>query len=226
VLGSWDLPGARLLDLVVVMNRLRSPGGCPWDAAQTHESLVEYLVEEAYETVDAIETGDDEALREELGDLLLQVVFHARVAEEHDEPWTIDDVAAGITAKLVSRHPHVFAADEARTADEVEASWTRLKAAEKGRASVTDGIPLALPALVLAAKLLRRSADVEGVAWVDPEVEDVADSAYDDVDGEVGDLLLALVERCRLAGVDAEQELREAVRRHRARVREAEGLDG
>ena len=152
ITGSWDLPGAHLLDLVAVMDRLRSPGGCPWDAEQTHESLVEYLVEEAYETVEAIETGDDAALREELGDVLLQVAFHARIAEERDDPWSIDDVADGITAKLVRRHPHVFSDHVVRDADEVEANWRRLKAEEKGRESVTDGIPLALPALVLAGQ--------------------------------------------------------------------------
>ncbi len=224
VLGSWDLPGARLLDLVAVMDRLRSPGGCPWDAEQTHESLVEYLVEEAYETVEAIEAGDDTELREELGDLLLQVAFHARIAQEHDDPWTIDDVADGITAKLVSRHPHVFAGHEARTADEVEASWTELKRQEKGRASVTDGIPRSLPALVLAAKLLRRSARVEDVEWIAPEVQDAADRAYDAADGAVGDLLLALVARMSGTDEDPEQELRAALRRHRTRIRSAEGL--
>ena len=224
VLGSWDLPGAHLLDLVAVMDRLRSPGGCPWDAEQTHETLVEYLVEEAYETVEAIETHDDAALREELGDVLLQVAFHARIAEEHDDPWSIDDVADGITAKLVRRHPHVFADGEARTPDEVEASWKELKAAEKGRASVTDGIPEALPALVLAAKLLRRSSHVAGVDAVSPAVQAAADRAVDEVDGEVGDLLLALVARLAATDVDAEQELRGAVRRHRARIRTAESL--
>jgi XTP/dITP diphosphohydrolase len=221
--GSWDLPGAHLLDLVAVMHRLRSPGGCPWDAAQTHVSLVEYLVEEAYETVEAIEGGDDVELREELGDLLLQVVFHARIAEEHDVPWGIDDVADGITAKLVSRHPHVFADHDATTPAEVEASWKRLKAEEKGRESVTDGIPTALPALVLAAKLLRRASDVE-VAPVPEEVEVASDRAYDAVDGQVGELLLALVGRMQAAGLDAEQELRAAVRRYRDAVRAAEGL--
>ena len=224
VLGSWDLPGARLLDLVAVMDRLRSPGGCPWDAQQTHESLVEYLVEEAYETVEAIEAGDDTELREELGDLLLQVAFHARIAQEHDEPWDIDDVADGITAKLVSRHPHVFAGHEARTADEVEASWADLKKREKGRASVTDCIPKSLPALVLAAKLLRRSSAVEDVGWIAPEVEAAADRAYDAVDGDVGDLLLALVARMSSTAEDPEQSLRESIRRHRARIRTAEGL--
>ena len=226
VLGSWDLPGARLLDLVAVMDRLRSPGGCPWDAEQTHESLVEYLVEEAYETVEAIETDDDPALCEELGDLLLQVAFHARIAQEHDEPWGIDDVADGIVAKLVSRHPHVFADHDARTPAEVEASWKRLKAAEKQRESSTDGIPQALPALVLAAKLLRRTADVplpDGLG-VDPAVGLAADRAWESADGDVGDLLLALAARAHAAGVDLEQALRESLRRYRAAVRTAEGL--
>ena len=221
--GSWDLPGAHLLDLVEVMDRLRSPGGCPWDAEQTHESLVEYLVEEAYETVEAIEAQEDADLREELGDLLLQVVFHARIAQEHDQPWSIDDVADGITAKLVRRHPHVFADGAARTPDEVEASWKRLKAAEKGRASVTDGVPIALPALVLATKLLRRAGDVD-VAPVRPAVAEVAGRAYDDTAGDAGALLLGLVARMHEAGLDAEQELRGAVRRYRAEVRAAEGL--
>ena len=112
--------GEPLLELVRVMNRLRSPGGCPWDAEQTHRSLVEYLVEEAYETVEAIETDDRVALREELGDVLLQVVFHSRIAEESvDDPFSIDDVAAGIVAKLIARHPHVFGDGDALTAPQV-----------------------------------------------------------------------------------------------------------
>jgi XTP/dITP diphosphohydrolase len=222
--GSWDLPGARLLDLVAVMDRLRSPGGCPWDARQTHESLVEYLVEEAYETVEAIERGDDDELREELGDLLLQVAFHARIAEERDEdPWSIDDVAQGIVAKLVTRHPHVFGDADARTAEQVETAWAELKKAEKGRASVTDGIPLALPALVLAAKLLRRSEPV-AVEPVPPSASAAARSALDAVDGDYGVLLLALVALGRSDDVDAEAALRAAVRDLRARVRAAEGV--
>ena len=163
LVGSHDVPGARLLDLVAVMDRLRSPGGCPWDAAQTHESLVPYLVEEAYEAAEAIETGDRAAMREELGDVLLQVVFHARVAQEHPrEPFDVDEVADGIVAKLVSRHPHVFAvADgdgDARrdAAESVEVSWEVLKAAEKARSSVLDGVPAALPALARADKVLGR----------------------------------------------------------------------
>jgi XTP/dITP diphosphohydrolase len=223
VTGSWDLPGARLLDLVAVMDRLRSPGGCPWDAEQTHDSLVEYLVEEAYETVEAIETGDDDGLREELGDLLLQVVFHARMAQEHEQPWGIDEVAQGIVDKLVARHPHVFADVDAATAAEVERNWQSLKNAEKGRESVTDGIPTALPSLVLASKLLKRSKDVD-VEIAHPVVEAIADRAYDGVDGELGDLLLALVDRARFGGVDLDVELRAAARRLRSRIRAAEGL--
>ncbi len=222
--GSSDLPGAHLLDLVAVMDRLRSPGGCPWDAKQTHESLVEYLVEEAYEAVEAIETADDDELREELGDVLLQVMFHARIAQEHDAPWDIDDVADGITRKLIRRHPHVFADGDASTAAQVEASWKALKAAEKGRESVTDGIPTALPALVLAAKLLRRSADVADVDWLAPEVDEAVERALVAVDGDVGDLLLALVDRLGSTDLDAEQELRASIRTFRAAVRRAEGL--
>ena len=157
------------------------------------------------------------------------MAFHARIAEEHDDPWSIDDVADGITAKLVSRHPHVFADHDARTPDEVEANWKRLKAQEKQRESVTDGIPQALPALVLAAKLLRRSADVE-VDLVDPALEQEAVRAWDLALAHgpeaVGDVLLAWVDLARNAGVDLEQELREAVRRHRSAVRAAEGLSG
>lgn len=210
--GSYDLPGARLLDLVAVMDRLRSPGGCPWDREQTHRSLATYLIEEAYETLEAIET-DPAHLREELGDLLLQVAFHARIAEEHaEDPWSIDDVAAGIVTKLVSRHPHVFGDAEAATAAHVEARWDELKNAEKGRTSALDGIPGALPALSLAAKTMGR-ADRAGVAPEAPAVRS---------DLPVGDLLLAAVARARDEDLDPEQELRDAVRRYADAVRRAE----
>ncbi|CCH75766.1 conserved hypothetical protein [Nostocoides australiense Ben110] len=130
--GSWDIPGSRLLDVVAVMDRLRSPGGCPWDAKQTHESLAPYLLEEAQEAVEAIESGDRVHLAEELGDVLLQVAFHARVGQEDPEaPFDIDDVAAGLVAKLVRRHPHVFADADAATPEAVEAQWAEIKAAEK-----------------------------------------------------------------------------------------------
>jgi XTP/dITP diphosphohydrolase len=208
--GSYDLPGSRLLDLVSVMDRLRSPGGCPWDAEQTHASLTTYLVEEAYETIEAIDTGDRLHLREELGDLLLQVVFHSRIAAEHpDDPWTVDDVAGGIVDKLVRRHPHVFGTGTAETAADVEAGWERQKAAEKGRTSAVDGVPMALPALSLATKLVHR-AEKNGVV-VEP------------VDGDdLGARLMALVVEARAAGLDPEAELRSAARRFADRVRTAE----
>ena len=215
--GSYDLPGARLLDLVAVMDRLRSPGGCPWDAEQTHASLATYLVEETYETLEAIDLGDRDHLREELGDLLLQVVFHARIAGEHEsEPWSVDDVAADIADKLVRRHPHVFGPRvigvTAETAADVEAGWERAKAAEKGRSSAVDGVPMAMPALSLAAKMVHR-AEKNGVA-VDP------------VDGDgLGDRLMALAVEARAAGLDPEAELRAAVRRFAARVQAAEAAD-
>lgn len=219
--GSYDLPGAHLLDLVAVMDRLRSPGGCPWDAQQSHESLVRYLVEEAYELVEAIETGDRDHLREELGDVLLQVVFHARVAAEHSsDAFDLDDIADAIVTKLVSRHPQVFGPDgasggEARTAAHVEATWDRLKTAEKGRTSVVDGIPPGLPALASAEKLLGR-ADRAGL-----DVPLPPGGSPDDPVG-LGDTLLGLVASARVAGLDAEAELRRAVRRHATRTRAAE----
>ncbi len=194
-----DRPGQRLLDVVAVMDRLRSPGGCPWDAAQTHRSLMPYLLEETYEAYAALEDGDTGALREELGDVLLQVAFHARLAEELPEGqrWSIDDVAGDLVDKLVRRHPHVFAG---ASADDLEGSWDALKAAEKGRVSVTDGVPLGQPALSLAAKLQKRGAKL-GVPL--PQHEGL------------GGELWALVGRCRAAGVDPEQALREVARGYR-----------
>jgi XTP/dITP diphosphohydrolase len=217
--GSYDLPGARLLDLVQVMNRLRSPGGCPWDAEQTHRSLVTYLIEEAYELVEAIETGDKDHLREELGDLLLQIVFHSRIAEEDTtSPWSIDDVATEITEKLVRRHPHVFADAVAPTAEHVKADWEVRKTEEKGRTSAVEGVPLSLPALALAAKLVGRAAR-NGI--------DLPRSARIELptridDNTIGDLLLAVVGLADRHGVDPEQALRDASRRFADAVRAAE----
>ena len=158
LIGSFDVPGARLLDVVAVMDRLRSPGGCPWDAEQTHASLVPYLLEEAHEAIEAIESGDPTHMQEELGDLLLQIAFQARVAEEHaTEPFDIDDVAGGLVDKLVRRHPHVFAEVEADTADAVEANWEAIKAAEKQhRTHPLEGVPSSLPALARAEKYVSR----------------------------------------------------------------------
>jgi XTP/dITP diphosphohydrolase len=222
--GSWDLRGARLLDLVAVMDRLRSSGGCPWDAGQTHESLLPYLLEETYETVEAIETADLVGLREELGDLLLQVVFHARVAEEHvAHPWSIDDVADGIVTKLVSRHPHVFAGADPGDADALEQSWEALKRAEKSRTSVVDGVPLAQPALALAAKLIGRAAKAGVVVpLADPATVPGNAAADRSPDEEVGAVLLAMVAQAHTAGVDPEAALRAAARSYAAEVRAAE----
>jgi XTP/dITP diphosphohydrolase len=221
--GSWDLPGARLLDLASVMDRLRSPGGCPWDAEQTHETLVKYLVEEAFELVEAIEEGDRATLREELGDVLLQVFFHSRIAEEHPEdPFSVDDVAGDIVEKLMYRHPHVFGDVEAAGSAQVEANWEQLKAAEKQRESVLDGVPAGLPSLAYAAKLVSRVRRAGFTAVPDAPyelpVELTADSA--------GELLLAVAQRAYDAGVDVDAALRGAGRRYRTAVRAAEGLSG
>jgi XTP/dITP diphosphohydrolase len=198
--GSYDLPGAHLLDLVALMDRLRSPGGCPWDAEQTHDSLKKHLIEEAYEAYEAIEEGDLDGLRGELGDVLLQVVFHARLAQESARPWSVDDVADAIVDKLVRRHPHVFAG---APADDLEGSWARLKAAE-GRTSPVDGVPLGQPALALAAALQRRA----GRAGHELAVPS---------DG-LGVELWDLVRRCVEAGVDPEEQLRRVARTFRDAV--------
>jgi XTP/dITP diphosphohydrolase len=199
-------PGARLIELVTVMDRLRRE--CPWDREQTHRSLAKYLLEETYEALEAIETGDLTHLREELGDLLLQVYFHARISQEEGEAgFTVDDVAGDIADKLVRRHPHVFAGLEVGDADEVDRNWDSIKAAEKGRASVLDGIPAALPALALADKTVGRAIKA-GVLPV--------------VSGDLGDRLLGLVVEAHARDEDPEQALREAVRRLAQMVRAAE----
>jgi XTP/dITP diphosphohydrolase len=212
-------PGGRLLELVAVMDRLRTQ--CPWDARQTHESLTTYLVEETYEAVEAVETGDRDHLREELGDLLLQIVFHARIAEEHpSQPWDINDVAAGIVDKLIRRHPHVFADTVVADAEEVQANWEQLKAGEKQRTSALDGVPLGLPALTLAAKLLDRAA--RSGLDVGSASARVAPAPYG-VDAErVGAALFELVSTARAVGVDPEQALRAHLRQFADQVRAAE----
>lgn len=212
--------GARLLDLVVVMDRLRT--GCPWDAKQTHESLAPFLLEETYEAIEALDSGDPGAFREELGDVLLQVVFHARVAAERDDGtgYTIDDVADGIIEKLTRRHPHVFGDVTVSGAEEVKANWDTIKAAERQAAtgeagSVLDGIPLAQPALSLATALRRRAERAGAPA----ELGDLAaESGPGDEVSEIGAELFALAERARAAGLDPELELRSAARAYRKRV--------
>jgi XTP/dITP diphosphohydrolase len=200
-----------LVRAVEVMDQLRSPGGCPWDAAQTHESLARYLLEETYETLEAIEAGDPVMLREELGDLLLQVLFHARLAEElpPGQRFSIDDVASDLVDKLVRRHPHVFADTTASTAADVEQNWEQLKAKEKKRDSVTDGIPAAQPALAYAAALIERTSR----AGLDVEAP---------LAGEFGTRLFALVREAVAAGVDPESALRGTGRVYRAAIQQAE----
>ena len=204
--------GERFLDLVAVMDQLRSPGGCPWDARQTHASLLEYLVEETYELVEAIEIDDDAGVREELGDLLLQVVFHARLAQENDDaPWDIDAVCDGIINKLVARHPHVFA-DADAWVDDCGFLQSALKAKEKGRNSVTDGIPGQLPALVLAGKVIARSASLaEQLPALETQQDIAMVESFRD-EQQLGEHLLALVSLARARGWDAEGALRAAVR--------------
>jgi XTP/dITP diphosphohydrolase len=150
--------GSELLRLVEVMDRLRSPGGCAWDAEQTHDSLIKYLLEESYEFIDAIETDDRVGMREELGDVLLQVYFHSRIAQDHPtDPFTIDDVAGAIADKLISRHPHVFAGLEVSGTEEIIENWEAIKAKEKGRTSPIEGVAMSQPALPLVSKLIYRA---------------------------------------------------------------------
>ncbi|HEY8473456.1 MAG TPA: nucleoside triphosphate pyrophosphohydrolase [Natronosporangium sp.] len=220
VYGSWDPPGARLLDAVTVIDRLASPGGDPWKRAQTHASLAPYLLEEAYEAYDAIEAGDLAALREELGDVLLQVLLHARFAEELPEPerWTVDDVAGDLVDKMVRRNPHVFGDEQLTDVDEITANWERIKRSEKVRESVLDGIALSQPALALAAKVLAR-VDRAGLAVSPP----AAPAAVDTSDAEaLGAALLGVVAAARAAGVDAEAALRRATLAYADAVRQAE----
>ena len=227
--GSYDLPGAKVLDLVAVMDRLRSPGGCPWDRQQTHRTLVKYLLEEAYEAVETIEDGDcdtpgegRDALREELGDVLLQVAFHSRIAQEHaEEPFGIDDVAQGIVTKLIRRHPHVFGGASAETAADVAANWEQLKAEEKGRTSAVQGVPIAQPALSLAEKLLKRARNADLDVTV-PQLSEPLGHYADVMDGtaeqQVGRLLMAVVGLARQLGVDPEEALRHEARGLREQI--------
>jgi len=203
--------GTALLDAAAVMDRLRSPGGCPWDAEQTHESLLPYLVEECYELYQAIEDGDGAAVREELGDVLLQVLFHARVASEGEPSFDIDDVATDLVTKLVGRHPHVFAGTERiDTAERQEHRWEELKRAEKQRDSSVDGVPLGQPAVALAAKLISRTTRAGLPADLLPDGPGLGERLFTDA------------ARAKLAGDDPEAALRTAARRFADDVRAAE----
>jgi tetrapyrrole methylase family protein/MazG family protein len=208
-----------LLDLVKVMAHLRGPGGCPWDREQTHQTLARHLLEETHELLDAIDGGDPDAIRDELGDLLLQVVFHAQMAAEEGR-WDVDDVARGLVEKLIHRHPHVFGDVEVSGADEVLTNWEKLKAEEpRAPAGVEDEIPASLPALARAAKVQRRAAGW-GVEWRTAEValqalrEEVEEVSGDprDAEREIGDVLFAAVAAARKLGIDGESALRRTIR--------------
>jgi XTP/dITP diphosphohydrolase len=214
--------GARLLDVVAVMDRLRSPGGCPWDAEQTHASLRGYLLEEAHEAYDAIVDDDAAAMREELGDVLLQVVFHARVAAEAgpERRFDVDDVAADLVDKLVRRHPHVFGDAGPRDVAGVEAGWEEIKKAEKQRRSPTEGVSRSQPATSWAAALVRRA---ERAGLPTPEPAELSSASPE----ELGERLLALVAGAVRRGWDVEDALREAVRRYAGELdAAAEARDG
>jgi len=213
VLRTPQPQGAGLLDAVAVMDRLRSPGGCPWDAEQTHRSLMPYLIEETYELYQALEDGDIDGLREELGDVLLQVLFHARVAQEMTgKGFDIDAVATELVTKLVARHPHVFAGTEqVRTAAAQEVRWEQLKRAEKRRESSVDGVAFGQPALALAAKLVSRTTR----AGLPPDL-------LSGVDDGTGGALFALAGAAKLAGEDPEAAARSTARRFADNVRGAE----
>jgi XTP/dITP diphosphohydrolase len=210
--------------LVQVMDQLRSPGGCPWDAQQTHESLARYLLEETYEALEAMDQGDLGSLREELGDLLLQVVFHARIAQEADPTFSLDAIAQGVVDKLVRRHPHVFTDLVVTSNEELEANWAKIKEEEKQRESVTDGVPQAMPALQLATQLIYR-ARKSGIAAGNTDVKESMRLVIGEVNQEqIAALLVATVELAREADIDAESVLRAEMMRYRSRVRESEGL--
>jgi XTP/dITP diphosphohydrolase len=200
---------SELQRLVEVMDRLRSPGGCPWDAEQTHQSLIKYLLEESYEFIDAIETDDREGMREELGDVLLQVYFHSRMAQDHPtDPFSIEDVARGIADKLISRHPHVFENLNVSGTDEIIENWEAIKAREKGRTSAIDGIAMSQPALPLVSKILYRAekykVEVEIPAFTSTE------AATDD---SVGEALASVIAWAHTNGIDPESALRTQARK-------------
>ena len=217
----------KLEELIAVLEKLRAPGGCAWDAEQTHGSLVQYLVEETYELIDAIESGNREEMIEELGDVLYQVVFHSDIAAHTPgEEFTLEDVAANMTAKMISRHPHVFGDEAAREAmnitsgDDVMAVWDELKKADKpGRTSILDGVPQGMPALALADKVLGKAQKI-GIIDADAPVGLVINS-----EDELGPLLLAIVTAARANGLDAERALRATLRDLQNEIRDAERED-
>ena len=200
---------SELLRLREVMDKLRSPGGCPWDAQQDHTSLLKYLLEESYEFIESVENNDKDAMQEELGDLLLQVYFHSRMAEEDaKQPFNIEDVAKSVTDKLIRRHPHVFAGESVSGSEEVLENWEKQKAAEKGRNSAIDGVPLAQPALPLATKVIYRLNKLNYQLPISEPIKLPADINQD----QFGQILLGLITQAVDKGLDPEAALRTATK--------------
>jgi XTP/dITP diphosphohydrolase len=192
-----------------VMNQLRSPGGCPWDAEQSHESLLKYLLEESYEFIEAVEENDRAAMREELGDVLLQVFFHARMAEEHPtDPFSVEDVAKTVAEKLVRRHPHVFSDTKVSGSAEVLENWEAQKAAEKGRTSATEGVPMGQPALALATKLIYRAQKYGHQIAIEHPLK----LAPGTTEKELGAALLGILDQALALDIDPESALRSTIK--------------
>lgn len=210
---------SELIRLREVMDKLRSPGGCPWDAEQDHTSLLKYLLEESYEFIESVENNDRDAMQEELGDLLLQVYFHSRMAEEDTkQPFNIEDVAKTVADKLIRRHPHVFAGEVVDSSDDVLENWEKQKAAEKGRTSAIAGVPLAQPALPLATKVLYRLKKLNYDLTVSEPIK-----LKDDVDqDQFGQILLGLITQAVDKGLDPEAALRQATKELIVRIQEHE----
>ncbi len=214
---------SQLQRLVAVMDRLRSPGGCLWDAEQTHESLIPFLLEESYEYIEAVETSDREAMREELGDVLLQVYFHARMAEEHPtDAFSIEDVAKGVADKLIRRHPHVFGDVKVTSSDEVLENWEALKSAEKGRTSAVDGVPLGQPAITLVTKLLYRADKNKLKLNLPNQISQPQEATIE----AVGEVLLATLAWASQHGVDSDAALRHVARGLAAQINDLESPVG
>ena len=212
------MPASELQRLVEVMDRLRSPGGCPWDAEQTHESLIKYLLEESYEFIDSVDAKDREGMREELGDVLLQVYFHARMAQDHPtDPFSIEDVARGIADKLIRRHPHVFENLEVSGTQEIIENWEEIKAKENGRTSALDGVALAQPALPLVEKLLYRAEKYKVHVQLTKYQSDKAAT-----EESVGEALASIIAWARDNEIDPENALRLYGRQIAAQIKDAE----
>ena len=212
------MSGSELQRLVEVMDRLRSPGGCPWDAEQTHESLVKYLLEESYEFIDSVDAKDRKGMREELGDVLLQVYFHSRIAQDHPtDPFSIEDVARAIADKLIRRHPHVFEGLQVSGTEEIIENWEEIKAREKGRTSALDGVALAQPALPLVEKLLYRAEKYKVQVQLTKYQSDKPAT-----EESVGEALASIIAWARDNEIDPENALRLFGRQIAEQIRDAE----